>query len=53
VIAICFHQLINNLMELKKMILYQMLLLAGGLVTTLLAISALCPLPKDRPITGC
>jgi len=35
------------------MFLYQLLLLVGGLTTTLFAISVVTPLPKDDPFTGC
>lgn len=35
------------------MFLYHVLLFAGGLATTLFAITASCPLPEDQPITGC
>ncbi len=35
------------------MFLYTVLLFVGGFTTTLLAVSAACPIAKDRPITGC
>jgi hypothetical protein len=35
------------------MLLCQVLLFVGGLTTTLFAISAVCPVPKGNPITGC
>ncbi len=35
------------------MFLYQVLMFVGGLATTLLAISAVCPIREDKPITGC
>ena len=31
----------------------QLILLLGGLVTSVLAMSAICPVKKNRPITGC
>lgn len=39
--------------EVRAMFLYQVLLIAGGLTTTLFAISAVCPVPRNKPITGC
>jgi len=35
------------------MFLCQILLFVGGLTTTIFAINSVCPVRKDRPITGC
>lgn len=35
------------------MFLSDVLLFAGGFLTTLFAISAIFPVPKNQPITGC
>ena len=43
----------NKLLEVRKMFVCQVLLFAGGFVTTLFAVSVICPVRKDQPITGC
>lgn len=35
------------------MFLSQVLLFAGGLTTTLFALSVILPLPKNNPFSGC
>jgi hypothetical protein len=35
------------------MFVSEVLLFAGGFLTTLFAISVICPVRKDQPITGC
>jgi hypothetical protein len=37
----------------RAMFLSDVLLFAGGFLTTLFAISVICPVPKNQPITGC